>query len=154
MPRDRRGSDFTLLLRSPHHPCLRVSLFLPLARSDKLSAVLFRARAREGNTDAGLVPVGNFSVLSLTHRNPSTAIHSPPCLTGLLSKYRSAAPDDASTLDDHLSSSSLMRITFQPYTRVHFQNELCCRITSSIVDKSCSKIPLIHYSFKLSPYCL
>lgn len=101
---------------------LSLSPFLFLSFSltrSKLSVVLFPRKGElpgEGNTNAGSSLLVIFSTLSLTHRNPSTTIHLPPCLTGLLSKYRSAAPDDASTLD-HSSSSSLMRITSQPYTR-------------------------------------
>lgn len=127
MPRDRKGSDFTLPLRF-------IPLFVSLSLAPSLPSSCFRARAncRERVTRM-LAPVGNFSALSLTHRNPSTAIHLPPCLTGLLSKYRPAAPDDASTLDRSLPF--IFHANNIPAIRVHLRSELLFPVTSA-VDKT------------------
>lgn len=111
---------------------LRTSL-LSFARSLRaLFAVLFlREGDREGERATRmptLVPVGNFSALSLTHRNPSTAIHSPRHVSPASSL--NTVPWLQTTTPALSTRPFLLLISHAnnpaTYTHVHFSSELLC----------------------------
>lgn len=114
MCRETAASDFTLPRCAPSRsgpsspPPLSsssASPSCPASRhpvSARRSARASRSADGEGNTP--VVPVGNFSVLSLTHRNPSTAIHSPPRLS--LSLSSAGSLNTASRLQTTPSSTT------------------------------------------------